>query len=161
MYAPSSGSRQAPIFAVCQDVELNEELGAINVEKMKEIVAKRPPMKPGEKAAPKGDEVEIKSFFYGAPTVVTIFTPKNWYNFTLDAAVCAENMMLAARSLGIGSCLIARATEVFETERGKEIQAAWGISEEYEAKLHLLLGYPADEIPEPAPRREGRIIRVI
>lgn len=160
MYAPNSGSRQAPIFAVCQNAELNEELGAINVEKMKEIAAKRPPMKPGEKAAPKGGEVEIKSFFYGAPTVVTIFAPKNWYNFILDAAVCAENMMLAADSLGIGSCMIGRATEVFETERGKEIQAVWGIGEEYEAKLHLLLGYPVDEIPEPAPRRDGRIIRV-
>lgn len=160
MYAPNSGSRQAPVFAVCQNTELNEELGAINVEKMKEIVGKRPPMKPGEKNAPKGGEVEIKSFFYGAPTVITIFTPRNWYNFTLDAAVCAENMMLVADSMGIGSCMIARATEVFATERGKEIQAAWGISEEYEAKLHLLLGYSVDEIPEPEPRRDGRIIRI-
>ena len=160
MYAPNSGSRQAPIFAVCQNKELNEELGAINVEKMKEIIGKRPPMKPGEKTAPKGGDMEIKSFFYGAPTVITIFTPKNWYNFTLDAAVCAENMILAADSFGIGSCIIARATEVFATERGKEIQAGWGISEDYEAKLHVILGYPADEIPEASPRREGRIIRI-
>lgn len=160
MYAPNAGSRQSPVFAVCQNAELNEELGVINVGIMKEIAAKRPPMKPGEKATPKGGESEIKSFFYGAPTVVTIFAPKNWYNFILDAAVCAENMMLAADSLGIGSCMIARAAEVFATERGKEIQAEWGISEEYEAKLHLLLGYPEGEIPEAASRRDGRIIRI-
>lgn len=64
-------------------------------------------------------------------------------------------------SLGIGSCMIARAAEVFATERGKEIQAEWGISEEYEAKLHLLLGYPEGEIPEAASRRDGRIIRTL
>ncbi len=160
-YAPNAGSRQSPLFAVCQNPELNEEIGALNVEVMKSIAAKRPPMKPGEKEGPKaGNGPMIKSFFYGAPTVVTIFAPKNWYNFILDAAVCAENMMLVADSLGVGSCMIARATETFETERGKEIQAMWGIDEAYEAKVHVLLGYPADEIPEPAPRLDGRIIRV-
>jgi len=158
LYGPNSGGRQAPVFGVCQDAELNEELGAINVEKMKEIMSQRPPMKPGEKQPPKeGNGPAPKSFFYGAPTVVTIFAPKDWYNFTLDAAVCAQNMMLAADSLGIGSCMIARAKEVFETERGKEVMQMWGISDAYEAKVHVLLGYAADEIPEPGERLEGRI----
>jgi nitroreductase len=161
-YAPCAGSRQSPVFAVCQNEQLNEELGQINMEKLREIMDIRPPMAPGEKsAAPKlpfGQE--IRSAFQGAPTVVTIFAPKDWYNFTLDCAVAAENMALAAEALGVGSCIIARAAETFATPRGKELQAQWGIGEEYEAKLHLLLGYPEGDHPQAKPRRENRRILI-
>ena len=160
-YAPCSGSRQAPVFVACQNAQLNQEIGRINGEMMKAIMDKRPPMTPGSKQQPKvGNTQSVPNFSYGAPTVVTIFAPKNWHNFTLDAAVAAQNMCLAATSLGVGSCIIARATEVFATECGMEIQKEWGLSEDYEAKIHVLLGYPADELPEAAQRREGRVFVV-
>lgn len=159
-YAPCAGGRQSPIFAVCQDKELNHELGLINMEKLREIMDIRPPMAPGEKGtAPKMDlGTEPRSAFNNAPTVITIFAPKDWYNFTIDSAVAAENMMIAADSLGVASCMIARALETFATQRGREIQAQWGISAEYEAKIHVLLGYAAAPNPEPKPRKEGRIL---
>lgn len=161
-YAPCAGGRQSPVFVVCQDAALNRELGEINLGVLRAISDKRPGMKPGENNAPKklGLEPGRVSAFHDAPTVITVFAPKDWYNFTLDCAVAAENMMLAADALGIGSCLIARAEETFATERGKEVQAAWGLDETYEAKLHVLLGYSAEEPRAAKPRRDGRRILV-
>lgn len=161
-YAPCAGGRQSPVFVVCQDAVLNRELGEINLGVLRAISDKRPGMKPGENNAPKklGFEPGKVSAFHNAPTVITVFAPKDWYNFTLDCAVAAENMMLAADVLGIGSCLIARAEETFATERGKEVQSAWGLDETYEAKLHVLLGYSAEEPRTAKPRRDGRRILV-
>ena len=161
-YAPCAGGRQSPVFVVCQDAVLNREFGEINLGVLRAISDKRPGMKPGENNAPKklGLEPGKVSAFHNAPTVITVFAPKDWYNFTLDCAVAAENMMLAADALGIGSCLIARAEETFATERGKEVQSAWGLDETYEAKLHVLLGYSAEEPRTAKPRRDGRRILV-
>lgn len=156
-YAPCSGSRQSPLFVVCQKDELNKEIGKLNGEEMKKIMDKRPPLKPGSKEQPKTGSVPVQDFSYGAPTLVTIFAPKNWHNFTLDAAVAAQNMCLAATSLNIGSCIIARASETFASIRGQEIQRSWGISEDYEAKLIVLLGYVDGDMPKAAPRHEGRV----
>ena len=113
-YAPCAGGRQSPVFVVCQDAVLNRELGEINLGVLRAISDKRPGMKPGENNAPKklGLEPGKVSAFHNAPTVITVFAPKDWYNFTLDCAVAAENMMLAADALGIGSCLIARSVGV-------------------------------------------------
>lgn len=61
--------------------------------------------------------------------------------------------MLAAHSLGVASCLIARATETFISDRGKEIQEIWGIDDSYEAKTHVILGYPNVELPKPKERK--------
>lgn len=162
-YAPCAGSRQSPLFAVCQDPALNDEIGKINYEKLREIINVRPPEKAGDSSG-KAPAMKLNegahNIFNGAPTVITIFAPKNWYNFIVDAAVAGENMMICADSLGIGSCMIARAQETFETERGQELMRQWGISDEYEAKIHIMFGYPEGEHPEPKPRRDGRIIRI-
>lgn len=53
--------------------------------------------------------------------------------------------------------MIARAKETFETERGLEIQNEWGIDEAYYAKIHVILGYPAGEIPKAKERKEDHI----
>lgn len=44
-----------------------------------------------------------------------------------DGSLAMENLMLAANSLGVSSCWIHRAKEVFETEEGKELlkNGAW------------------------------------
>jgi hypothetical protein len=69
--------------------------------------------------------------------------------------------MLASYSLGVGSCMVARAEDTFSSELGQRLQKEWGIDETYEAKIHVTLGYPADDKPLTAkPRKEGRIIRV-
>src|SRR5699024_5889431 len=65
------------------------------------------------------DDFTILDGFYGAPTVLTIFTRPGQYAHD-DAAMIAENIMLAAHFLGVGSCYIGRTGEVFATEYGLE-----------------------------------------
>lgn len=159
-YAPSAGGRQSPVFVVCQDRETVDTVGKLNMECLRAIAGVRPGNADGKQSNLPQETLEAASAFYNAPTLVTLFVPKGWPNFTLDCAVAAENMLLAAASLGVGSCMIARAAETFATDAGRKIQLDWGLGDEMEAKVHVLLGYPADEIPTPKPRREGRVIRV-
>jgi len=156
LHAPNAGGRQSAIIVVSQNAELNDELGRIN----RNTTPLNPVMGNVSFEQPSiADDANIKSAFYSAPTVLTLFSRKGSYNLTGDCFVAAENMIIAAFSLGIGSCMVARAIETFETERGKEIQKQWGISEEYEAKVHLALGYPESDMPKYKPRKENRIIR--
>ncbi|MDR1614723.1 MAG: nitroreductase family protein [Campylobacteraceae bacterium] len=160
LYAPSAGSRQSAIIAVCQNAELNAALGKIN----KAAFTGRNSTETAyiSKDQPSiADNAAIQSGFYHAPTVLTLFAPKNFLYSVADCCVAAQNIMLAAHSLGVGSCMVARAEDTFSSELGRRLQKEWGIDETYEAKIHVTLGYPADAAPPTAkPRKERRIIRV-
>ena len=67
------------------------------------------------------------------------------------------NMMLAAHSLGLASCWVHRAKEVFASAEGKEILESLGVHGDYEGIGHLILGYADGEYPAPAPRGENRV----
>lgn len=79
-----------------------------------------------------------------------------------DCAVAAENMMLAADALGIGSCYIGQGWTAFDDPYGQEILRQWNIPIDRYAVMQLLLGYPreGDKHPAPKPRKEGRVIRI-
>jgi hypothetical protein len=68
--------------------------------------------------------------------------------------------MLAVHALGVGSCLVARARETFQSEYGRALMAEWGIPDDCEPKLHITFGYPAGTYPQPKTRREGRDVRI-
>ena len=70
------------------------------------------------------------------------------------------NLMLAAHSLGLGSCWIHRAKETFETEEFRELLEELGIQGEYEGIGHCVVGYPAGDTPKAAERKDGRIFYV-
>lgn len=95
--------------------------------------------------------------FYGAPVVLIVLSEKDKPNRVYDGSLVMGNMMLAAHSLGLGSCWIHRAKEEFETEEGKQILKDFGIEGEYEGIGHCIVGYPACELPEASPRHENRV----
>lgn len=67
------------------------------------------------------------------------------------------NLMLAAHELGIGSCWIHRAKEVFEQEEWKQWLKALGLNGEYEGIGNCVLGYAEDEYLGVLPRKENRV----
>ena len=67
------------------------------------------------------------------------------------------NMMLAAHTLGLGSCWINRARQEFDTEEGREILRAIGVEGDYEGIGHCIVGYPEGDAPEAKPRKENRV----
>ena len=160
LYAPSAGGRQGVIFAVCQDREVNEKLGKIKRANSNPRMAKNGNFVSKEQPSI-ADDPNIRNAFYDAPTVITFFAPKNFLFAADDCAVAAENMMLAADSLGIGSCYIGQGWPAFADPYGQEILKKWGIRTDYYAVMQLLLGYPKEGDVHPAPkkRKDDRILR--
>ena len=160
LYAPSAGGKQGVIFAVCQDKEVNERLGKIkransnpHMATAKNYVSREQPSI--------ADDPKLINAFYDAPTVITMFAPKNFLFSVDDCAVAAENMMLAADSLGIGSCYIGQGWTAFADNYGQEILRKWEIRTDYYAVMQLLLGYPKadDKYPVAKARKNDRILR--
>ena len=159
LYAPSAGNNQQSRIVVCQDGEINEKLGRLSCSMQFEgrdrtvhsLSADQPSIL---------DDVSITDGFYGAPTVLTIFTSNNIYSHD-DAAFVAANIWHAANFLGVGCCYIGRAEKVFATEYGMELRKKWGVPDELVPVANVLLGYREGAEPHDKPRREGRIIRVM
>ncbi len=138
-YAPTGRNLQAPKMVVVQDKETIEMMRKINAEVM---------------GSPDIDP------FYGAPTVVVVFTDKNVSTHLEDGSLVLGTMMLAAHAVGLGSCWIHRAKETFETEAGKELMKKWGIGENYVGVGNCILGYADCEMPEARPRKDDYILKV-
>ena len=98
--------------------------------------------------------------FYGAPTVITVFADRERVTCVEDGSLVIGNMMLAAHSIGVDSCWIHRAKEVFDSQEGKELMAEWGVDAGYFGVGNCILGYRDCEYPVAPARKEGRIIRV-
>lgn len=161
LYAPSAGGRQGVIFVVCQDKEVNERLGKIKRANSQSRMATETGFVSREQPSI-ADDSKLTNAFYDAPTVITLFAPKNFLFSVDDCAVAAENMMLAADALGIGSCYIGQDWTAFDDPYGQEILRQWNIPVDHYAVMQLLLGYPreGDKHPAPKPRKEGRVIRI-
>lgn len=160
LYAPSAGGRQGVIFAVCQDRDVNEKLGKIKRANSSFRMATSGSYISQEQPSIV-DDPKLTSSFYDAPTVITMFAPKNFLFSTEDCAVAAENMMLAADALGIGSCYIGQGWTAFADPYGQEILKKWDIHTDCYAVMQLLLGYPREGDAHPAakPRKNDRVLR--
>lgn len=160
LYAPSAGGRQGVLFVVSQDAETNERLGRIKKAHFHGRIS-TPEVYISKEQPSIADDARILSGFYGAPTVVTLFAPKKFLYAESDACVAAENMLLAATSLGVGSCYIGSAWDSFDDPFGHETLRRWEVRTDYYAVLHVLLGYPREDSTAHAkPRKAGRILRV-
>ena len=98
--------------------------------------------------------------FYNAPAVLVVLAKKEAHTYVYDGSLTLGNMMLAAHGLGLGSCWIHRAREVFELDEWKKWLKSIGINDEVEGIGNLIVDYPADKIPEPKPTKDGRVFFV-
>lgn len=95
--------------------------------------------------------------FYGAPCAIIVIAPKEYNNGIYDGSIALGYMMLAAKSLGLGSCWIHRAKEAFELPEGKKFLQDLGIKGEYIGIGNLALGYPLDQNIAPKKIKDGRL----
>lgn len=137
-YAASGMGKQSSIIIAVTNKELRDKLSRLNAS-----VWDKKDMDP----------------FYGAPVVLAVLADKNVPTYKNDGSLVIGNMMLAAHALGIGSCWIHRAKEVFELPEGKEILTNLGIKGDYEGIGHCILGYPDSKLPA-APRKDNYVYRV-
>lgn len=99
--------------------------------------------------------------FYGAPTVILVLADATRPTAVQDGSLVMGNLMLAAHSIGVASCWINRAKEEFATEEGKALLKQWGIEGDYIGVGHCVLGYPAVDLPKPAPRKDDYVVSII
>ena len=138
-FAPTGMNRQSPLMVVVQDAETIAKLSRMNAAVMGQT---------------EGDP------FYGAPTVVIVLADSENYNGFADGCLVMGNLMNAAYSIGLGSCWINRAREMFETEEGRAMLRSWGIDDKYTGVGNCILGYPDCPHPEARPRKENYVVRV-
>lgn len=129
-FAPSGMNRQIYAFVVVEDEELVAKLSKMNADAMN----------------------SSSDPFYGAKSLIIVFADTNAPTYLYDGALAMGNLMNAANALGVDSCWIHRAKEVFETTEGKEMKKTWGLPESCEGIGHCILGYREEEPGERAQR---------
>jgi len=95
--------------------------------------------------------------FYGAPVVLIVLADKSKPTYLYDGSLVMGNLMLAAHSMGIGSCWIHRAKEEFESDEGKEILKSLDIEGNYEGIGHCVLGYTDSDLAKIPERKPDRV----
>lgn len=137
-FAPTGGGKQSPIIVSVQDPDTLKQLSRMNAQVM------------GVSSDP----------YYGAPTVLIVLAERARATYLLDGASVMTTLVNAAHAVGLGSCWIHRAKEMFESEEGKALLQKWGVEGDYEGIGQVVLGYAAAPANQPAPRKENYIIRV-
>ena len=134
LYAASSRGKQATVIVAVTEKNLRDRLSSVNCSI--------------------GGWKEDFDPFYGAPAVLIVLGLKENANNVYDGSLVMGNMMLAAHSLGLGSCWIHRAREEFEMPEFRALLKELGVSEEYVGIGHCAVGYIDGELP-PAPERKA------
>ncbi len=100
-------------------------------------------------------DAHFKNMYRNAPNIIVVATPKG--SGQLDAGLLGENMMLAAQSLGLGTCCLGGPVRFLQTsEACKPYLAQLNLPDGYEICYILAVGYP-DETPEAKPRDESKV----
>ena len=93
--------------------------------------------------------VKQDSVFFQAPVVVFIVTEEKIF-YDESCACCAENMMLAAHSLGLGSCWIGLAHFI---GLNKKLLQSIGVPKDHHIAAVLIFGHPEGEPGKPSIRK--------
>lgn len=103
------------------------------------------------------DSEFAKGCFRGAPVMVFIARDLSYDFSAYDCALMAQNMMLSAWSMGVGSiCLGSPVRFLTDNELCKPYVEKLNFSDGYELALCVGLGY-ADESPDAKPRDMGKV----
>ncbi len=137
LWAPSGMGKQDQIFLCITNKEIRDKLSDLN----RKVLGQKEGFDP----------------FYGAPAVIVVLAEKGFMTSVQDGSLAMQNLMLATHSLGLGSCWIHRAKEVFESDEGKKILSDLGVKGEYEGVGHCIVGYIDGDLPSPAPRNANRV----
>ena len=137
-YAPTGMGAQSPIIVAVTDRQTRDRLAELNAAVM------------GGGSDP----------FYGAPAVLVVLADRSVPTYLYDGSLVMGNLMNAAHAVGLGSCWIHRAKEVFDSEEGKALLKEWGIEGDYEGIGNCIIGYPKGEAPQPKARKAGYVYHV-
>ncbi len=139
--APSGMNRQPCIVRVVEDQQLIADVTEIYKQENPDQVKR---------------DAHFKNMFRNAPNLICVCTPAKGGG-ELDAGLLGENMMLAAQSLGLGTCCLGGPVRfLLANERCKFFLDRLDIPEDYKLNYIIAIGYPAEK-PEAKPRDESKV----
>lgn len=138
--APNGMNQQPWAVRIVESKEWIDGVTAEFVKKNKEMAERDP---------------NFKNMFRNAPNVIVIATPKG--QGAVDAGLMGENMILAAQSMGLGTCCLGGPVQFVKNDpEAKPYLQRLNLPEGYEIAYMIAVGYP-DEQPQAKPRDMGKV----
>lgn len=97
----------------------------------------------------------FKNIFRNAAAVIFVGAPDGVFSGE-NVGCMAQNIMLAATELGLGTCFLGSVQMIFAEPAMAEHLTSLGFSDGYKLRYALAVGYP-DETPEAKPRDMSKI----
>ena len=139
--APSGGNRQQWIIRVVEDQKLIADVTEIYKQGIAEQLKR---------------DKDFKNMFRNAPNIICVCTPASGGG-ELDAGMLGENIMLAAQSLGLGTCCLGGPVRwLLSNEKAKFFIDRLDIPADYRLNYIIAIGYP-DEQPNAKPRDASKV----
>ena len=139
--APSGMNRQPWIVRVVESQQLIADVTEVYKQENAEQVKR---------------DKDFKNMFRNAPNLICVCTPAKGGG-ELDAGLLGENMMLAAQSLGLGTCCLGGPVRFLKAnEKCKFFMDRLDIPSDYQLNYIIAVGYP-DEQPEAKPRDTSKV----
>ena len=139
--APSGVNRQPWIVRVVEDQKLIADVTEVYKQENAEQVKR---------------DKGFKNMFRNAPNIICVCTPANGGG-ELDAGLLGENIMLAAQSMGLGTCCLGGAVRfLLSNEKCKFFLDRLDIPADYKLNYIIAIGYP-DEQPDAKPRDASKV----
>lgn len=175
-YAPSSGNDRAWEFVVIRDQELIKRMEAACLKSLKLMSEQY--LKPGSLTAkaiwnlfslwrPGDMDVRVitgmdtvalrNQLYFNAPVVIVILADvRGIGQVILDAGICAQNLVIAAHAMGLGSCYVGFITalnSVPDKAIMQELGAVWPMR----IAASIALGWPQGQIDRVVPRERPKV----
>ena len=139
--APSGMNRQPWVVRVVEDQKLIADATEVYKQENAEMVKR---------------DKDFKNMFRNAPNLICVCTPANGGG-ELDAGLLGENIMLAAQSMGLGTCCLGGPVRfLLSNEKCKFFLDRLDIPADYKLNYIIAIGYP-DEQPDAKPRDASKV----
>jgi len=138
IYAPSARNKQNWHFTVITNPETIELINTLTLTGMEKLGIQK---EPGY------------HLFYHAPVVIVMSSAIEGFS-ELNCGCALENMSLAAKALGLDSCIIGQTRYMYHQADVNDLNRLLKIPEGYQHDASLIIGYRQGENPEPKARRD-------
>lgn len=146
--APTGMNTQPWFVSVIQDPEVLARMTEVTGNYMRSNPNLPPHLK-------KKYEDPNYSASFGAPTLMIVSSSKP--QGPTDASLLAENMVLAAQSIGLGTCILGSILVAFEGPENADLKAKLCLPEGCVPVFGIAVGEPAEQ-PEASPREAKYVI---
>lgn len=145
--APSALNKQSWEVRVIQNADLLSRINNSFVEKAKG--------KTLQGSAARAQEPGF-SVYHGSPTLIIVGKDKSNPYSAVDCGLLAQNILLSAESMDIGTCVIGNMASILNAPDSKDFLKEINMPDTHDVVFGIAIGYK-DESPDAKPREEGKV----